>query len=744
MVRRRVAATGILISALALVQLSCGGSAGQGQGGDPLTNPPGVPVCLGGSNPGASCGTDVSATGSECLDGGLCVAAGTCVGGTNPGAPCPAGSECEGGGLCPDVRLQADEVQAIIEAAARALDTARYEVAVAVTDRRGVVLGVGANFVIEYEEDDCGTSECPGEGFPPGSDPFVVDTALQLARTASFFSADQTPLTSRSIRFISGEHFPAGVQNTGAAALFGIENTNRGCAFDRVAQPAEGSIPRARNLCSVLAQDSGLPPIRCESSADPADQCGCTRGILTLPGGVPIYRSIGGQLGRMAGGVGVFIRRIVPVPDPVAAYPVDPPAGPSGILRYDDAQASNGVETISGQQIYGVAEFAARAYAGDQTGFPNVVPHGLKPICQNDNVTKPACCGQTPACDFNILPARVLPFAPVIFIDGIEVPEIATNPQLPPGPAGKHGRCSGSLDACQTDGAPCPPGQTCDAIVSYIVEPNDRAEPVAQGWLFGPFDSSPGAQAVSAADVATIFQEGFQEARRVRAGIRLPLQARTAMMLALSDTRNALLGLFRMQDATVFSIDVAVGKSRNVTYFSSPDINPMDTLDCPGPADVANPLPQCRGTRPAFPAGTAITNRTLSFGSQPFFPSGIEGDFAGFPYPFAPGPFRTIFIYDSVNACTNGLEPPDGRQNGIVFFPGSTPIYRNTSGNGPLIGGYGVSGDGVEQDDIVTVSGARAGTGGQGFLPNSRIRADLGFVRGVRLPFVKFNRRPEQ
>ena len=56
----------------------------------------------------------------------------------------------------------------------------------------------------------------------PGSEPFTVDTAVQLARTAAFFSADQTPLTSRSVRFISGEHFPPGVARTGAAALLDL------------------------------------------------------------------------------------------------------------------------------------------------------------------------------------------------------------------------------------------------------------------------------------------------------------------------------------------------------------------------------------------------------------------------------------------------------------------------------------------------------------------------------------------
>jgi hypothetical protein len=69
-----------------------------------------------------------------------------------------------------------------------------------------------------------------------------------------------------------------------------------------------------------------------------------------------------------------------------------------------------------------------------------------------------------------------------------------------------------------------------------------------------------------------------------------------------------------------------------------------------------------------------------------------------------------------------------------VFFAGSAPLYRN----GQLAGGLGVSGDGVEQDDYVTAGGA------QGYEPPAAMRADQTFLRGVRLPYWKFPRNPEQ
>ena len=57
------------------------------------------------------------------------------------------------------------------------------------------------------------------------------DVAIGLARTGAFFSNNQAPLTSRTVRFISGVHFPPGVSDTQNADLYGIENTNRGCTL---------------------------------------------------------------------------------------------------------------------------------------------------------------------------------------------------------------------------------------------------------------------------------------------------------------------------------------------------------------------------------------------------------------------------------------------------------------------------------------------------------------------------------
>jgi Haem-degrading len=101
--------------------------------------------------------------------------------------------------------------------------------------------------------------------------------------------------------------------------------------------------------------------------------------------------------------------------------------------------------------------------------------------------------------------------------------------------------------------------------------------------------------------------------------------------------------------------------------------------------------------------------------------------------------------FDAFHASRNFRDPGDvlvpepgvntnplANQNGIVFFPGSTPLYKTQS----LVGGFGISGDGVDQDDVVTFAGQ------QGFNAPQHLRADMLFYRGVRLPFQKFNRNP--
>ena len=109
-----------------------------------------------------------------------------------------------------------------------------------------------------------------------------------------------------------------------------------------------------------------------------------------------------------------------------------------------------------------------------------------------------------------------------------------------------------------------------------------------------------------------------------------------------------------------------------------------------------------------------------------------------------PGPWFDLFVYDSSNPCTEGpgasrgASRTYGNQSGIVWFPGSAPLYKGDQ----LVGGIGVSGDGVEQDDYVTAGAV------DGFEPPAALRVDNSVIvtgdgARVRLPYWKFPRNPE-
>ena len=106
--------------------------------------------------------------------------------------------------------------------------------------------------------------------------------------------------------------------------------------------------------------------------------------------------------------------------------------------------------------------------------------------------------------------------------------------------------------------------------------------------------------------------------------------------------------------------------------------------------------------------------------------------------PLPASAYQSVQGYDAFNPGTNfhDLTNPTHR-NGIVFFPGSAPLYKNDgTGKKVLIGGLGISGDGVDQDDFVTNAGAA------GFLPPNAIRATSIKFRGTFLPFFKYPRHP--
>jgi uncharacterized protein GlcG (DUF336 family) len=270
------------------------------------------------------------------------------------------------------------------------------------------------------------------------------------------------------------------------------------------------------------------------------------------------------------------------------------------------------------------------------------------------------------------------PAAPgVVVIDGISLPFV-NNMSRPAGFA------AGSADG------------------SFEIAAKDSPGAPAEGYLVSPKAGPLGG--LTAQEVTQIVTNAINTANIERAVIRLPIGQRARFVIAVADLDGSILALNRMPDATIFSIDVAVAKARNLAYLVGPNPDPQDL--------------------PGVPVGTAVTNRTISFGAQPLFPPGIDGS--------GPGPFFELYKYDTAHPCTNGHQAPNANQSGIVFFPGSVPLYKG----GKLVGALGISGDGVEQDDY---DSAQAYVG---FEPTDSIRADQIILQNVRLPYLKFPRNP--
>lgn len=147
------------------------------------------------------------------------------------GAPSPATAPAPQ--TAPSNQLTAADVQSIAQQAAQSILS---PIAIAVTDRGGAILGV-------YLKPGTPATS-PGDF---GSTVSTSDLAVALARTASFFSNNEAPLSSRTVRFISGVHFPPGISFTPSAALYGIENTNRGCPLNVTFLPGKAVSP-ARSI----------------------------------------------------------------------------------------------------------------------------------------------------------------------------------------------------------------------------------------------------------------------------------------------------------------------------------------------------------------------------------------------------------------------------------------------------------------------------------------------------------------
>jgi uncharacterized protein GlcG (DUF336 family) len=715
--------------------------------------------------------------------------------------------------LGPQNQLTADEVETLLDRASRV--SSSRDAIIAVVDRSGRILGVR----VEDQVSPSLTSNADTLAF-------AIDGAVAKARTAAFFSNNAAPLTSRTIRYISqstvtqrevqssplnanelyrgpgfvapigvGGHFPPEVASTPQVDLFAIEHQSRD------SQRLSGSDAIRGNaddqfLTNRFNVDSRFIPTEARTffetwpesygqvtETSPGSQA---RGIATLPGGIPLFKVVTDAHGvvqkrpnkkldlpdvNLVGGIGVFF----PGTDGFATYEQGFVHSSSGVQQ-TESQRVNASRVLESEAIAFVAA------AGGGVVGPSAFVRNLSDL----NAKLP------PLKNF------VLPVGRIDLV-GITLEIYGPTPTAAKPTPG----IDQLLAVARTNIAATASPSGTDLPVNSSLDLYLAGQPVPEKWLVKPHTSQDGS--ISAAQVEQIIQQGIAQAELTRAAIRLDLDkgftpgSRTRMVLSVAGKHGEVLGIYRMPDATVFSIDVSVAKARNTAYYAdASNLQSADRVDFNADGVFGAVTTSLVGGD-TLPLGTALTNRTFRFLVEPRYPTGVNlpanasqglvnhpalelvdqrPDIAKIVGPqsilqlpginplnaenldnlnplsfnvYADPGSRSTLAFDAFNPSRNFRDPGDGglliangtnvdsnfnpfaNQNGVVFFPGSTPLYV---GNTTLVGGFGVSGDGVDQDDVVTAAGQ------VGFAAPDTIRVDKYSIGSVRLPFQKYNRNP--
>ena len=251
-------------------------------------------------------------------------------------------------------------------------------------------------------------------------------------------------------------------------------------------------------------------------------------------------------------------------------------------------------------------------------------------------------------------------------------------------------------------------------------------------------------------EVDRILTQGIETAYSLRAAIREPQDSFVQVNIFVVDEKGVVLGYRGTPDAPFFGFDVSAQKARAAAFFSGSNV----ASELRRAGSLVGSFADRAQNDGIFNGPIAFSNRGVGFIHRPFFPDGIDGT--------APGPLSTALpewspfnvglqlalVQDALFAILRrgvGAIPTDpvtgtrcsnsnitGLQNGTQIFAGSVPLYKN----GQLVGGVGVSGDGIDQDDNVSFGASK------GFEAPPAIRSDQVVVRGARLPFVKLPRNP--
>jgi len=632
----------------------------------------------------------------------LCVVTsllGSCGGGSRPQVqgvdPATPAAGCDGSCADTPTALTVADVEAVIAQAVAEAQAHNVAATVAVVDRVGNVLGVfrmnGAQTAI--------TIESPAGSISGGLEGvnIVPDTLAAIAKavTGAYLSTEGNAFTTRTASQIVQDHFNPGDPQQPGGPLFGVQFSQLPCSD--LVRRFTGGAPDAGPHRSPL-------------------------GLAADPGGFPLYKS-----GTPVGGVGI-------ISDGRYSFDAD--------IRDDDTDND---EAIAIAAISGRAPPADRR--ADRISVDGRVLR-FSDTDESDLLSDPASAPAFATIDNIVGTLQAVPgYSTATIVAGVAFSQVAS------------GIRADTLDF---------PG--LDAFVLVDNADVERYRPIA---------GTDGAGALTVAEVRGLLSQAMTIANRARAQIRQPTGSLARVTISVVDTNGAILGIVRGRDAPVFGIDVSLQKARTASFFSSATaaaalngVPAATYLDGGLVVLREEPLDQyVTAVRAFLGLPDALADGAIAFSdraggnlSRPFYPDGLTGSPSG-PFSKPAGewsPFSTGLQLDLVyNAVIQhvgfvaGLVPDvpanctgvDGFDDGFVvqgaipalangtqIFPGSVPIYRGSQ----LVGGIGVSGDGVDQDDMIAFLGVHEAGLDVGAIGNAApaMRADTLTPQGTRLRYV--------
>jgi uncharacterized protein GlcG (DUF336 family) len=546
--------------------------------------------------------------------------------------------------------------QAGNEALARGLT----HVTIAVVDRVGNVLAVAR---IGPAQNVTVTSNSGTVGGLEGASVPAEYAAISKAITGAYLSSGGNAFSTRTANQIIQKHFPLGIQGMPGGPLFGVQFSQLPC----------GDFARPGSTAVATAGPHRAP-----------------LGLAADPGGMPLYMN-----GVLVGGIGVVSG---------TTYSLNPSLNDGD--NNDEAVALAGAAGYEAPQQIQAQNISVNGVNLDYVGPSTVHTVSEAPVAGLALVAVPGFYIPANAADVHAGKSY-----------GTDDSGVAPDSSLPVDPVNKQSYPGHDFYIFTTPGDP----------TTNFHPPQDG---VAQA----------GNVQIKADEARRLVTSMLTIAEAARGGIRIPSNTHAQVTVSVVDLEGNILAMARTPDAPMFGADVSLQKARSSVYLSRGDASSLFN-EVKGLTGASSPdgtfayyTNAVSVNAPAlFSSGTAFSEVAVGNLARPLLPDGQDNEGPG-PLslpggrwsPFSTGlqtdliandiviflgnPGAAVFPKGCAGTANGGFAALPANSNGITqianglqIFSGGYPVYRG----GTLVGGIGVSGDGIQQDALIAYQGLR-------------------------------------